>query len=277
MDACFKVWFGNIVSALHLAVDKATKKVLFGWLEYEEITRGYYVVLFHILINYGIPYKIKTDNRSSFSTNRKKKNKFNTTQFGKICEQLGIILDTTSNAVSKANVERENGTFKNRLIAELRHENIKDIDKANKYLNEVFIPKMNEKFSYDINEDTSKMKKNDYTNEELNLIISEKYTRIIDNASAISFNGKYYIPIDIETGEIMTYKHRTECTVIVAYDSTYWCKIENNYYCLHGLEKRPEIIKSKATKEVEKKQKSKYIPPASHPWRKDMKKFFNNK
>ena len=26
MDACFKVWFGDVVSALHLAVDKATKK-----------------------------------------------------------------------------------------------------------------------------------------------------------------------------------------------------------------------------------------------------------
>lgn len=30
MDACSKLWFGNIVSFLHLAVDKATKKVLFG-------------------------------------------------------------------------------------------------------------------------------------------------------------------------------------------------------------------------------------------------------
>ena len=27
MDACSKLWFGNIVSFLHLAVDKATKKV----------------------------------------------------------------------------------------------------------------------------------------------------------------------------------------------------------------------------------------------------------
>lgn len=30
MDACEKFWFGGIVSYLHLAVDKATKKVLFG-------------------------------------------------------------------------------------------------------------------------------------------------------------------------------------------------------------------------------------------------------
>lgn len=190
MDACSKIWFGNIVSFLHLAVDKSTKKVLFGWFEYEEITRGYFVILYHILINYGIPYKIKADNRSTFSTNRKNKNKFNETQFGKICEYLGIVLETTSNALSKANVERENGTFKNRLIAELRHKNITEIDKANEYLNNVFIPKMNKKFSYDINKENTKMKENDYTKEELNLIIAERYARIIDNASAISFLRK---------------------------------------------------------------------------------------
>ena len=41
MDACEKMWFGGIVSYLHLAVDKGTKKVLFGWFEYEELTRAY--------------------------------------------------------------------------------------------------------------------------------------------------------------------------------------------------------------------------------------------
>lgn len=276
MDACFKVWFGNTVSALHLAVDKATKKVLFGWFEYEEISRGYFVVLLHILLNYGIPYKIKTDNRSSFSANNQKnKNKFNTTQFGKICEQLEIILDTTSNAVAKANVERENGTFKNRLIAELRHENITEIEAANEYLNKIFIPKMNKKFSYEINEETSMMRKNDYSYEDLNLIISEKYTRIIDNASSISFKGKYYVPVDIDTGEIMTYKHRTECIVIIAYDGSYWCKIENNYYRLQELLQRPEVLKDKEIDDINKVSKTKYIPPVNHPWRKDMKKFFN--
>ena len=277
MDACSKLWFGNIVSFLHLAVDKATKKVLFGWFEYEEITRGYFVVLYHIIINYGIPYKIKTDNRSTFSTNRKEKTKFNMTQFGKICEQMGILLNTTSVAVSKANVERENGTFKNRLIAELRHENITEIDAANEYLNKIFIPKMNKKFSYDIDEKNTMMKKNDYTDEYLNLLISEKYTRIIDNASSISYKGKYYIPVDAETGEIMTYKHKTECIVILAYDSTYWCQIENNYYVLHELKQKPQIPKVIDKSKENNTYTPKYVPPANHPWRKDMKKFFNKK
>ena len=148
MDACQKLWFGNIPSYLHLAVDKATKKVLFGLFEFEEITRGYFVVLFHIIINYGIPSKIKADNRSSFSANnaKNKDKKLFMTQFGRICEELNIVLETTSIATAKANVERENGTFKNRLIAELRHEGISTIDEANAYLNNIFIPKMNKKF-----------------------------------------------------------------------------------------------------------------------------------
>lgn len=200
------------------------------------------------------------------------KNKFNTTQFGRVCEELGILLETSSNAVSKANVERENGTFKNRLIAELRHENISDIDEANEYLNKVFISKMNAKFSYDINQEKSMMKNNDYTYEDLNLIISEKYNRIIDNASSISFNNKYYIPIDVDTGEIMTYKYRTKITVIVAYDSSLWCDIENNYYYLHEISRKEKIYKTIQNQPKKQEVANKYIPPVNHPWRKDMNK-----
>ena len=144
MDASCELWFNNTTSYLHLAVDKATKKVLAGWFEYEEVTRGYFVVLFNTIINYGIPQKIKADNRSSFTANNAKNkiNKHFLTQFGKICEELNVVLETSSIATAKPNVERENGVFKNRLIAEMRHEGIKTIDEANDYLNNVFIPMM---------------------------------------------------------------------------------------------------------------------------------------
>ena len=266
MDACEKIWFGNIVTYLHLAIDKGTKKVLAGWFEYEEITRGYFVLLFMMLINYGIPQRIKTDNRTTFSN---QENKVDTTLFGSICKELGIELITTSNPTGKANIERENGVFKNRLIAELRHEGITNIDDANKYLNEVFIPKMNKKFSYEINPKTSKMKQNNYSEQELNLIISEKYTRIIDNASSIKYNGKYYIPINPETGELVYFKYRTNAIFIITYNAEYWCEIENNYYKLVELENRDTTMKKEINnnKPIEKK---KYIPPQDHPWRKNM-------
>lgn len=272
MDACNKMWFGGIPSFLHLAVDKSTKKVLFGWFEYEEITRGYFVLLFNIIINYGIPAKIKADNRSTFSANnaKEKDKKVFMTQFGKVCERLDIVLHTTSVSTAKANVERENETFKNRLIAELRYNNITDIDEANKYLNEVFISKMNKKFSYAIDEKTSLMKENTYTKEELKLIISERKDKIIDNASCISFNKKYYIPTDLETGEVINFQKGTKCTLIIDYDGEYVGEIENKYYKMLELENRDSVmIKESEIKSI-KKEHHIVIPPANHPWRKNM-------
>lgn len=264
MDACFDNWFGDFSSALHLAVDKGTKKVLSGQFEYEEISEGYYIILFNMIINYGIPRKIKTDNRNSFSNN---KNKVNTTQFGMICQDLNIILETTSIATAKPNVERENGTFKRRLKAELRHNNINNIDDANKYLNEIFIPKMNSMFSYRIDEKNSMMRKNDYSRDELSLIISERYKRLIDNSSAISFKGEYYVPAEPNSGEIVSFKMRTECLVLITYDQKLWCKIENNYYILVKLEKRDTTMNKENNSS---KTHYTYLPPKEHPWRKNM-------
>lgn len=264
MDACFKLWFGGIASALHLSVDKGTKKVLFGWFEYEEITRGYFVLLYNIIINYGIPLKIKTDNRNSFSNG---KNKVDTTQFGSICNELGISLVTTSIATSKSNVERENGTFKNRLIAELRHERITDIDSANEYLNNIFIPKMNAKFSYKINKNV--MKENNYSDLELNLIISEKYERLIDNASSIKYKNKYYIPVNPNTGETVSFASKTICILIITYDAELWSKIENKYYIMLEIEKRETVMEKEDNSSI--KEHKKYIPPSNHPWRKSYK------
>ena len=272
MDACNKMWFGGIPSFLHLAVDKATKKVLFGWFEYEEITRGYFVLLFNVIINYGIPAKIKADNRSTFSANnaKEKDKKVFMTQFGKVCERLDIVLHTTSVSTAKANVERENETFKNRLIAELRYNNITDIDEANKYLNEIFIPKMNKKFSYVIDEKTSLMKENTYTKEELKLIISERKEKIIDNASCISFNKKYYIPTDLETGEVINFQKGTKCILIIDYDGEYVGEIENKYYKMLELENRDSVMIKESEIKSTKKEHHIVIPPANHPWRKNM-------
>lgn len=266
MDASPKIWFGDVVTHLHLAIDKGTKKVLCGWFEYEEITRAYFILLFNTIINYGIPKRIKTDNRTTFSN---QENKVDTTQFGRICIDLGIELITTSIPTAKANVERENGVFKNRLIAELRHEGIKDIDEANKYLNEIFIPKMNKKFSYEIDEKSSMMKLNNYSEQELNLIISERITRIIDNASSIKYDNKYYIPINPETGEVTCFMKKTECKFIITYNAEYWCEIEKSYYKLVELEDRNATMKKEKdnNKPIEKK---KIIPPKDHPWRKNM-------
>ena len=106
MDAAFALWYGNEPRALHLAVDKATKKVLYGWFDIQETTRGYYRMLMEIIIKHGIPKKIKTDRRGTFSINSVKiQSKLNTTQFGRICQYLGIILKSSSDPLFKPNVK----------------------------------------------------------------------------------------------------------------------------------------------------------------------------
>ena len=261
MDAAFWVWFGTEETALHLVVDKATKKVLAGYFDYEETTNAYLVVLMNMIINFGIPKRIKTDRRNSFSINNAKssKSKLNITQFGRICEDLEIELLCSSNPLFKPNAERENGTFKRRLKAELRHNGITTIEEANKYLNEVFIPKINERFSYKINPKKNVMRENNYTEDELNLIISIRNERTIDNASSIKYFNKYYLPIDVETGEVISFKSGTKCTVVNSYDSKLFGIIDGNTYVLVLIEKR-EGENKRATKNG-------FKPNENHPWR----------
>ena len=261
MDAAFWIWFGEEETALHLAVDKATKKVLSGYFDYEETTKAYLNVLMNMILNFGIPEKIKTDKRNSFSINNAKssKSKLNVTQFKRICEDLEINLVCCSDPLFKPNVERENGTFKRRLKAELRHEGITTIEGANKYLNEVFIPKMNKRFSYDINPKKNVMRENNYTDEELNFLISTRVERTIDNASSLKFFNNYYTPIDDETGEVISFKSGTKCDVVTSFDNKLYGIINDKTYSLYLVEQN---------KYENPTSKNGYKPKDSHPWKK---------
>lgn len=264
MDAAFWNWFGDDESALHLAVDKATKKVLAGCFDSEETTEAYLTVLMDMVKNYGIPQKIKTDKRNSFSINNTKssKTKLNITQFGRICEDLKIELSCNSNPLFKPNVERENGTVKRRLKAELKVHNITNKDEATIYLNKFFIPKLNQMFSYKIDSKRNVMRENYYTAKELNFIISLRWERTIDNASSIKYYYNYYLPINEETGEVVSFKSGTKCTVVKTYDNKLLGIIEEKTYELLLLEQQ-ENKSIKASTHG-------YTPSSNNPWKKNM-------
>lgn len=127
---------------------------------------------------------------------------------------------------------------------------------------------MNKLFSYDINSEKNDMIKNTYTSDELNIIISEQYTRKIDNASSIKYKSNYYVPVDIETGEIISFSRNTACTLIIAYDYSYWCYIENNLYILSKIKAPEKKVYQKTTKTIDEINRSKAHKPApNHPWR----------
>ena len=88
------------------------------------------------------------------------------------------------------------------------------------------------------------------------------------NSSAIKYKGNYYVPVDIKTGEMISFSRNTLCTLIIAYDYTLWCNIENNLYSLTEIEAPAKKNYQKATKTIEEINRSKAHKPApDHPWK----------
>lgn len=154
MDGSIHLWFGDKKTCLHLAADKATNHIVGAYFDWQETLNGYYHVYEQILLNYGIPNKFKTDNRTVFNYNTLNEDKRTSdrdvlTQFGYACKQLGVDIETTSVSQAKGLIERDNGTFQGRLVNELKLNNITTIEEANEYLIKVFVPKFNRKFALD--------------------------------------------------------------------------------------------------------------------------------
>ena len=146
-DGSIHVWFGNIKSCLHLAIDKATSTIVGAYFDNQETLNGYYHVLYQILTNYGIPYKFFTDNRTVFNyvslnPDKRTSEKDVLTQYGYVCKQLGIELETSSVSQSKGLVERTNGTFQGRLVNELKLNGITTIEEAEVKEVKKYVPPM---------------------------------------------------------------------------------------------------------------------------------------
>ncbi|NYV28127.1 DDE-type integrase/transposase/recombinase [Streptobacillus felis] len=143
-DASLHPWIlGNTRITLHIFVDCAYDVIVGAYFDNEESLFGYYKSMEMMLINYGIPVNLVTDNRAVFSNNRKD---YETAHinFKKSCNILGIDFYTTSKPQSKGTVERMFQTLQSNLYAELRYNEITSVEEANVYLQE-FLARFNSK------------------------------------------------------------------------------------------------------------------------------------
>lgn len=267
-DGSIHLWFGDKKSCLHLAIDKATSNIVGAYFDKEETLNGYYHVFYQILTNYGIPYKFVTDNRTVFNymslnPDKRTSNKDVLTQYGYACKQLGIELVTTSVSQAKGLIERTNGTFQGRLVNELKLNGITNIDDANKYLTEVFVPNFNKRFAIDY-----KMFKSAFENspsfEKINYILAVLTPRKIDNGNAIKFKNKYYQPF--LNNELKCFTPKIEVLVIESFNKELMVAIDENVYELKELTRNERYSKNFESVPIIK-EKKKYIPPMSHPWK----------
>ena len=267
-DGSIHAWFGGIKTCLHLAIDKATSNVVGAYFDKQETLNGYYNVLYQILTNYGIPYKFLTDNRTVFNymslnPDKKTSDKDVLTQYGYACKQLGIELETTSVSQAKGLIERTNGTFQGRLVQELRLNGINTIEEANKYLIDVFVPNFNKRFAIDYKKFPSAFDDSP-SEEKINYTLAVLTPRKIDNGNSIKYHNKYYQPyLD---NKIKCFIPKTECLVIKAFNSDLLVAIDEHVYELKELSRNERFSKN-LDEIVEVKEKKKYIPPMTHPWK----------
>ena len=134
---------------LLLAIDDATGTVPYALFRAQEDTHGYFELLKFIINQYGIPLGVYTDRDSIFRVERSPSNgtkdTIPLTQFGRALRELGITHVVAHSPEAKGRVERANGTFQDRLVAELRLSGASTITEANSVLWD-FLPRFNQRF-----------------------------------------------------------------------------------------------------------------------------------
>ncbi len=141
------------------------------------------------------PREIYLDKFATYKINHKNAtdDKELKTQFWRAMQTLWIKVIFANSAQWKWRVEKANFTFQDRLVREMREANICDIDSANKFLKEDFLPKYNAKFNVEPREKANlHIPLTEDELEHLDQIFSNHSTRKLKNDFSIAFKTKNY-------------------------------------------------------------------------------------
>jgi len=133
-------------------VDDAQSTTL-SWLAEEETIFAAMQLLWQWIVRYGIPQSLYTDKKNVYVIDEKTREKAADsgeevfTQFGRACQQLGITIITAHSPQAKGRVERNHGTYQDRLVKELRLAEISTIEAGNQFLQNDYCDQLNEKFA----------------------------------------------------------------------------------------------------------------------------------
>ena len=195
-DGSEHAWFGSKKSIYTLigGVDDATGEVLYLEFFAGEYTFNCMKTMKGIVKNKGIPQAFYLDQAGHFGKMHAEQN---STQIGRALAELGCKVILASAPQSKGRIERLWGTLQDRLIAELRYHDIKTVQKANKYLQDIFIPDYNKKFKVPARQTKSAYKPVPSWIK-LNKVFTIKDKRRITSGNVFSYeNEKYVINYDV--------------------------------------------------------------------------------
>lgn len=198
MDGSPHLWYGNEKCCLVQLIDDATSIVPAAFFSDTETTWACFNVLRQVVMKHGIPQIIITD-QAGWAGGSLKRPSF--PQFGRLCDELGIILLRTSTAEAKGRVERSFRTTQDRLVPELRIKGIRSRIDANRYLEQVFTPHWNQKFTVEPTSNINHYKPFPATLK-LDEVFCMKHTRRCARDQSINFGGKLYRILNREWGSL---------------------------------------------------------------------------
>ncbi len=128
-------------------IDDATSKLMQLRFVPSESTDSYFAALKGYVNEHGCPVAFYSDKHTVFRVNKPDaKGGSGMTQFGRALAELNIEILCANTSQAKGRVERANRTLQDRLVKELRLENVCDMDAGNAFLPE-FMKHYNKRFS----------------------------------------------------------------------------------------------------------------------------------
>jgi len=191
LDASSHEWIAGLpMQDLVIALDDADGRILYGRFFAQEGTASTFAALEGVLRRYGRFCELYTDRGSHFCRTEQVGQDPAAEQNGQVSQALralGIRQILARSAPARGRSERAFGTLQGRLPQELRLNRIADYDAANRYLEQVFIPDFNRRFTVKPAQKESAFTK--LAGVELELVLSARYERVVRNDNTVVFQN----------------------------------------------------------------------------------------
>jgi hypothetical protein len=197
LDGSPHPWFGPQYEpvCLLLTTDDATGKPIWGKFQPQEDRDGCMEVCYRTFLRYGLPLAYYLDRGSQFihTDHRAEQQgrKVPPTAFQIAMKALNIDLIFANSPQARGRGERINGSFQNRLVAELVRFGIHDCKRATRYLNQVFIPRYARRFGRPPADPTPAWRPLDPALH-LPSILCAKHQRTVSNDNTVTFAGTLF-------------------------------------------------------------------------------------
>ncbi len=189
-DASTHGWVPGKVWDLVVTMDDATGRIYSAFFVVQEGTWSSMRGVREVLVEEGIFASFYSDRGPHYWNTPKaggRVDKENLTQFGRAMRELGIVMIPGYSPEARGRSERMFRTLQGRLPAELEELGIVDMEEANRYLRDRFVPDFNRRFAVEAREEGSGFVP--LLGVGLEDILCLKHDRVVGNDNCVRYKG----------------------------------------------------------------------------------------